>query len=279
MIITGSNGQLGRALQDKYPKALALDVNDLDITNEEAVSSYDWSNVDIILNGAAYTNVDGAETPEGQAAAWQVNAHGVSNLTRAAIEHDLTLVHVSTDYVFDGSKPIHTEAETLSPLSEYGQTKAAGDKAVMKVPKYYLVRTSWLIGDGKNFVRTMLGLGQKGISPTVVADQIGRPTFASELVRAIDHLLSTKAEFGTYNVSGGGEPVSWADFTRAIFKEAGFNLSVTNTTTAEYYKDKLGFARRPLNSVFDLSKMERTGFKFRDWRDDLKEYIRKELSA
>jgi len=133
-----------------------------------------------------------------------------------------------------------------------------------------------VIGEGKNFVRTMLELGQKGVNPSVVADQIGRLTFTSELVRAIDHLLTKQAAFGTYNVSGGGEPASWADITRAIFEAAGFDLEVTDTTTAEYYRGKDGIAPRPLQSTFDLSKIESTGFVLRDWREDLQTYVKKE---
>lgn len=276
IFIVGANGQLGRALQAKYPGAKSADVDELDITNAESVAGYDWSNIKVLLNAAAYTNVDGAETPEGRAAAWNVNATAVGNLVRAAAKHDLTLVHVSTDYVFDGTKAPHTEDEPFSPLNVYGQSKAAGDIAVGLTPKHYLLRTSWVIGEGKNFVRTMLELGKKGVSPTVVADQVGRLTFTSELVRAIDHLLTSQAEFGTYNVSNGGEPASWAEITRAIFQEAGFDLTVTDTTTADYYAGKEGIAPRPLQSAFDLSKIQAAGFTVTDWREDLSKYIAKE---
>ena len=140
------------------------------------------------------------------------------------------------------------------------------------------MRTAWVIGDGKNFVRTMLELGQKGISPTVVADQIGRPTFTTELAKAIKFLIDKQAPYGTYNITNEGEPVSWADFTRAIFKEANLNQTVTDTTTQEYFATKPDVAPRPLNSVLDLTKIESIGFKPRNWPEDLKEYIRKELA-
>jgi dTDP-4-dehydrorhamnose 3,5-epimerase len=133
-----------------------------------------------------------------------------------------------------------------------------------------------VIGDGKNFVRTMLELGRKGVNPSVVADQVGRPTFTSELVRAIDHLLKNNPEYGLYNVSNGGDPVSWSQFTREIFMQAGLSNTVTDTTTKEYFKGKPHSAPRPLNSLFDLSKIQATGFTFTDWRDDLAEYIKKE---
>lgn len=277
-LITGANGQLGTALRQKYPKAHAADVNELDITKSDSVASYNWSNVNIIFNAAAYTNVDGAETTEGRIAAWKVNAEGVANLARVATQHDLLLVHVSSEYVFDGRQNPHTEDEPYSPLGVYAQSKAAGDIAASIVSKHYLIRTSWVIGEGKNFVRTMLSLGQKGINPTVIADDIGRPTFTNELVRAIDHLLTRQAAFGTYNVSNSGDAVSWADLTRAIFTEARLDRTVTDTTNSQYYADKPDASSRPHNSVFDLSKLRQTGFESRDWRADLKDYLAKELA-
>lgn len=277
-LILGANGQLGRALQEKYPSAKTTDKDELDITDEQSVKKYNWDGISTILNAAAYTNVDGAETEEGQATAWAVNDRAVGNLAEIAKDKDLVFVHISTDYVFDGSKSPHKEDEPFSPLGVYGKTKAAGDAKAAKVPKHYIARTSWMIGDGKNFVRTMLELGDKGVSPTVVADQTGRPTFANELVLALDYLLSNSAPFGTYNVSNGGEPVSWANLTRQIFKEAGFDLKVTDTTTEEYFASKPNVAPRPLNSVLDLTKIESVGFVPRDWREDLREYIKKELN-
>jgi dTDP-4-dehydrorhamnose 3,5-epimerase len=146
--------------------------------------------------------------------------------------------------------------------------------AVSLAPKFYIIRTSWVIGEGKNFVRTMLSLAEKGISPTVVADQIGRLAFTSELVRAIDQLLTTDAAYGTYNVTNDGSPASWADITREIFTLAGHDeLTVTDTTTEEYFAGKAGIAPRPLHSTLDLSKLQALGFASRDWHDDLKEYI------
>src|SRR5512146_2634297 len=211
LFIIGANGQLGRALKAKYPGAKSADIKELDITDAKSVADFDWSKVKVILNAAAYTNVDGAETAEGRVVAWNVNASAVGNLVRAAVKHDLTLVHASTDYVFDGTKTPHTEDEPLSPLNAYGQTKAAADIAIGLAPKHYLLRTSWVIGEGPNFVRTMLGLGKKGVEPKVVADQVGRLTFTGELVRAIDHFLTSQAPYGTYNVTNGGDPAGWAD--------------------------------------------------------------------
>jgi len=278
IFITGANGQLGTALRRKYTGAQFADIDELDITLEESVNKYDWSNTKIILNAAAYTNVDGAETPEGRVASWKVNAKAVGYLSAIARKNDITLVHISSDYVFDGTKSMHTEDEDLSPLSVYGSSKAAGDLIIGTLPKHYVLRTSWVIGEGKNFVRTMLEIGKKGINPTVVSDQIGRLTFTSELVRAIDHLINTEAPHGTYNVSNDGESKSWADITREIYKQAGLTNTVTDTTTAEYYTDKDGIAPRPLLSTLDLTKIKSIGFSTADWKEDLKKYIEKENS-
>ncbi|HSX07908.1 MAG TPA: NAD(P)-dependent oxidoreductase [Candidatus Saccharimonadales bacterium] len=274
-LIIGAAGQLGLALGERFPDAIKTDRGELDITDWESVKNFDWSRVDVILNAAAYTNVDGAETPEGRKAAWQVNATATGYLAKIASEHNITLVHVSTDYVFDGTAAPHTETEAFSPLGVYAQSKAAGDIAASVAPKYYVLRTSWVIGEGNNFVRTMIGLAAKNVSPTVVSDQIGRLTFTVQLVDAVEHLLKIQAEYGTYNVSNGGDPASWADITRTIFSELGrTDLTVTDTTTAEYFKSKPGGAApRPLQSALDLSKIQATGLSLSDWRTDLHSYI------
>lgn len=278
IFIVGAKGQLGLALQAQYPGAKSADIDELDITNQQSVESFDWSGIKVILNAAAFTNVDGAETAEGRIAAWKVNADAVANLVAVAAQKDITLVHISTDYVFDGTQNPHTEDEPFSPLSVYGQSKAAGDLVVSLLPKFYILRTSWVIGEGKNFVRTMLGVGQKEIDPSVVNDQIGRLTFTSELVRAIDHLLTAQAPFGVYNLSNDGPAASWADITRKIFELAGMPRTVTDVTTEEYFKGKEGIAPRPLQSTLDLTRIQSTGFSSHNWEDDLKVYIEKELN-
>lgn len=277
MLIIGAYGQLGKALQLKYPKAKAVDRDSFDMTDWAMLSTYDWSNVAVILNAAAFTNVDGAETAEGREAAWKINATGPGYLSKIATEHGITLVHVSSEYVFDGTKTPHTETEPVTPLGVYAQTKAAGDTAVSITPKHYVLRTSWLIGDGPNFVRTMMGLAQKNISPKVVADQVGRLTFTHTFVEALDNLLQKKSDYGVYNVSNDGDPANWADITRTIFKELGRDdLTVTDTTTEEYFAGKVGIAPRPKQSAMDLSKIKATGVALRDWRNDLSEYIKAE---
>ncbi len=278
ILITGANGQLGRALSKIYPDAKKTDSNELDITDAEAVKNFDWNKLKVIINTAAYTDVDGAQSTPGGAAAWSVNDKAVGNLAEVASKRDLLLIHISSDYVFDGSKSSYTETETFKPLGVYGQTKAAGDQEAAKTPKHYIVRTSSVIGDGKNFVRTMLELGKKGVAPRVVANQTIRPAFTNELARAIKFLIDKRPAYGTYNATNEGQPVSWANFTRAIFKEAGFNLEVIDITYEEYSISKSGVAPRPLNSVLDLTKIKSVGFKPREWQADLKEYIKKELN-
>jgi len=278
IFIVGANGQLGTALKAKYPGAQSADIDRLDITNADSVANFDWSSIKIVLNAAAYTNVDGAETADGRITAWQVNASAVANLVNVAQKHGLLVVHISTDYVFDGNHAPHTESEPFSPLSVYGQSKAAGDIAVGLLPKHYIIRTSWVIGEGKNFVRSMLELGQKGINPSVVLDQVGRLTFTSELVLAIDHLLTTQAPFGTYNVSNDGNEASWAEITRSIYEYAELDNTVTDITSADYYQGKDGIAPRPYHSTFDLTKIKSTGLILTDWHDDLRNYVKKELA-
>lgn len=277
ILIIGANGQLGRALQAKYPKARAVDKTILDITNADSVKNYNYAGIKTIINAAAYTNVPEAESLEGRVAAWKTNAAAVGYLAKAANQYGLTLVHVSTAYVFNGQHKLHSEDEPVSPLSSYGSSKAAGEIAASQASKLYIARSSAVVGEGGNFVRSIFGVGKKGISPKVVADETDRPTFTSELVRGIDYLLSEQAPYGIYNITNSGDIVTWADLARAVYKEAGYdNLEVFDSTAAGYFAGRAIADKRPVNSALDLSKMEQLGFKFTDWRDDLKEYVEKE---
>lgn len=274
IFIMGANGQLGTALRQLYPEARSADRDTLDMTDWNAVNTYDWTQTKLILNAAGYTAVDLAETAEGRRDAWQVNAVAVANLARIAISHDITLVHVSTEYVFDGTVSPHLEDEPFTPLSVYGQTKAAGDLAASLATRHYIARISWLIGDGKNFVRTMADLAERGIAPSVVDDQIGRLTFTDTLSRAIKHLIDSEAPYGTYNISNDGDPASWADIAKLVYEARGHSADeVTPVSTEEYYAGKDGIAPRPLQSTLDLAKLKSTGFEPEDWREKLKEYL------
>ncbi|MEN3270942.1 NAD(P)-dependent oxidoreductase [Pseudonocardia sp.] len=278
-LIIGAGGQVGRALAAALPQATALSRRGLDIT-EAAGADIDWSSYDTLVNAAAFTDVDGAETTDGRVAAWQANAVGPASLAHVASEHNLTLVHLSTEYVFDGraDEPYHEDAP-IAPLSAYGASKAAGDLAVGTVERHYLMRPTWVMGEGRNFVRTMLALAARGVEPTVVGDQIGRPTFAQDIAAAIVHLVSKGAPYGTYHVTGSGEPASWAEVARATYALSGHgDLAITETSTEAYFADKPQAARRPLNSVLDLSRAERAGVALPNWRDRLADYVSAALS-
>lgn len=272
-LILGANGQLGRALRAAMPTALALGRDDLDLTDNAAMEGFGWGAHDVVVNAAAYTAVDAAETPDGRRQAWEANVAAVGNLVKAAHRHRLTVVQVSSDYVFDGSRESHDEAEPFSPLGVYGQTKAAGDALVATLPAYYIVRTSWVIGEGRNFVTTMAGLAERGIEPGVVDDQYGRLTFTSELARAIQHLLATGAPHGTYNLTGAGPVMSWADVAREVFEARGRDrTAVRPVSTADYAAGKT-LAPRPQHSVLDLTKIGSTGFEPADARALLSQYL------
>lgn len=274
-LVLGMGGQLGRALLDVVPGAVGLTRAELDLSDAGAVAGFDFSGVDVVINAAAYTGVDAAETPEGRRQAWAVNATAVAALARAAIEHRFTLVHYSTDYVFDGTQQAYTEEDPVAPLSVYGASKATGDLAVSVVPRHYLIRTSWVVGEGKNFVATMAGLAGRGVAPDVAADQIGRLTFTDDLARATTHLLSTGSPSGTYNVTSTGEPCSWADVARQVYTLTGADPAlVSDTTTRAYAAGKAGpVAPRPARSVLDLTKIQATGFEPTDQTAALTAYL------
>lgn len=271
--ITGANGQLGKALALRYPEATVVGRDAFDVTDPASYERIDWSKYDTLINAAAMTNVDGAETPEGKSLADQVNAQAVEFMAETANRYDLTLVHISSDYVFDGSKPVHTEDESFAPLSNYGKSKADGDIAAASTAKHYILRTSWVIGDGKNFISIMRSLADQGIKPSVVDDQIGRLTFVPTLVEAIDHLLTTRQPYGTYNCTNDGESVSWAEIAKLVFEKAGKSAGdVTPVTTEQYYAGKESIAPRPLQSTLALDKLKATGYIPGDWRRELDVY-------
>lgn len=295
-LVTGCNGQLGRAVrrlaeERGLPGFDYTDIDEFDFSDPAAYDAVDWGLYGTVINCGAYTAVDRAETPEGRVACWKANATGPALLARACAEHGVTLVHVSSDYVFDGGAENHGEGEPLSPLSVYGQSKAAGDLAVAGCPRHYVVRSSWVIGEGRNFVLTMRGLARRCADAsdalervTVVDDQLGRLTFTDQMAAGILWLLGYRdgdvrptapAPCGTYNLTGSGRVASWAEIARAVFDAAcGNGGAVVPVTTAEYYAGAEGpVAPRPEHSDLDLTKIESTGFSPRDWEDELREYL------
>lgn len=271
ILVTGANGQLGRALRKVYSEREAEFCTraEFDIT---APPARDWNEYRAIINCAAYNDVNGAETERGTA--WAVNADAVAGLARIASEHDLTLVHVSSDYVFDGLNTEHTEDELPSPLSAYGASKSAGETAARATPRHYVIRTSWVFGEGANFMDTMARLADKGVSPSVVADQRGRPTHADDLAHGIAHLLATKAEYGVYNITSDGDAVGRDEIAMSVFIGVGADPSdVTPVTTAQYAELNGPEAPRPKESTLSLDKIKATGFSPRNWRAALAIYL------
>ncbi|HYP46206.1 MAG TPA: bifunctional dTDP-4-dehydrorhamnose 3,5-epimerase family protein/NAD(P)-dependent oxidoreductase [Propionibacteriaceae bacterium] len=275
MLVVGAGGQVGCALTAGLPPEHTVSVTreQLDLTNPDAVASFDWGSYDLVVNASAYTAVDAAETPAGRRAAWATNVSGVHRLVQAARQHGLTLVHFSSDYVFDGTIEMHHEDEPLSPLGVYGQTKAAADALAAGLDAHYLLRTSWVIGDGRNFVRTMADLADRGVEPGVVDDQYGRLTFTDELVRAVRHLTTTGAPYGTYNVTNDGPVTTWADIAADVFAARGRDRSaVRRVSTSEYAQGK-DLAPRPRHSALNLDKLSATGFAPRDAGQELQRYL------
>lgn len=272
-LITGSRGQLGRALAREWPHADLADLEELDLADAEQVAAWPWREYDLVLNAAAYTAVDAAETGEGRRAAWAANATAPATLARLARQHRFTLVHYSSDYVFDGARSPHSEDEPLSPLGVYGQSKAAGDLAVGTAPRHYLIRTSWVVGEGNNFVRTMAQLARDDVTPTVVGDQVGRLTFTDELSRATRHLVEAGASFGTYNVTNAGVPASWADLAREVFVRCGRSAADVAEVTTEEWASGKAVSPRPRRSTLELDKLRSTGFVSRDMLAALDGYL------
>ena len=258
-LVVGGNGQLGRALRAVFPDAEFPSRATLDIDSADSVAAFDFDHVETIINAAAWTAVDAAETPEGRIGCWRTNVDGVAHLVDVARRHRATLVQISSDYVFDGTRELHDEDEPFSPLNVYGASKAAGDALAATLDRHYIIRTSWIIGDGPNFIRTMADLAKRGISPTVVNDQFGRLTFADDLAGAINHLVTSKAAFGTYNVTNDGPAQSWFDIATKIFDLVGTDAAVTPVSTADYGAGR-SLATRPQHSTLGLDKLTATGF-------------------
>ena len=276
VIVTGADGQLGRAINLQYAgsgeyELINTDVGDLDITDIDKVMKFVREiRPYAIINCAAYTAVDACEKEEDLA--FRINAIGPRNLSIAATETGAKLMHVSTDYVFDGNgtRP-YVETDPTGPQGAYGRTKLAGENFVREFgDRHYIVRTAWLYGDGKNFVKTMLRLAETHDQVRVVMDQVGSPTSADELAKAIAYLLPTE-NYGLFHGTCEGD-CSWAQFTEEIFRLAGKNTKVEAITSEEYG----AAAKRPAYSILEnyMFKMT-TDFMFADWHDAIAEYIRK----
>lgn len=283
ILITGANGQLGRALNQVLSEKKDSDITIinagrgeptsycpliLDITNSVAVMNVVQDlKPDIIINCAAHTGVDLCESEQDKA--YQINAIGPKNLAVAANALETKLVHVSTDYVFSGDDiKAYTETSQTNPKNVYGKTKLAGEEFVQsQCVKYFIVRTAWLYGEGKNFVKTMLSLAEKNPEVRVVSDQYGSPTSALELARAIVFLMETE-NYGIYHATCEGV-ASWYKFAEEIFKIAGKDVTVKPIVTQEYPTP----AVRPKNSVLENKKLKEMGYYMKPWKEALIEYL------
>lgn len=284
IIVTGANGQLGRAINGIYKGSAEFElvntdfnvegIRNLDITNlEDVISLFEEVKPYAVINCAAHTAVDLCEVQKD--AAYKINAIGPRNLSIAATKTGAKLMHISTDYVFKGDEALpRTEFDQTNPKAMYGITKLHGENFVKQFAKdWFIIRTAWLYGDGKNFVKTMLRLSETHDEITVVDDQIGSPTSALELAKAIKYLIPTE-KYGLYHGTCEGQ-CSWADFTKEIFRLAGKDTKVIPVTSAKYKEMNPNSADRPAYSVLEnyMFKLT-TDFMFADWRDAIAEYMK-----
>lgn len=283
ILITGCNGQLGRAIRKEYANDGVEFIN-TDVVEGEGVVLLDITDVDAVLklvrekqpdtiiNCAAHTNVDKCE--EQWDLAYKINAIGPRNLSIAAKAVDAKMVHVSTDYVFEGNgtRP-YTEFDTPNPISAYGKTKYEGERFVQEFAgKYFILRTAWLYGDGKNFVKTMLSLSEKQDEINVVCDQVGSPTSAVELAKMIHYLEGTE-NYGLFHATCEGN-TNWADFTEEIFAKAGRKTKVNHVTSKQYKELNPASADRPAYSILENYMIKLTSdYRMADWHDALDAYL------
>ena len=297
VLVTGVNGQLGHDtinelikrghsvissdITESYSGSLdgssvvtspyvKMDITDKDSVNE-VINTY---SPDAVIHCAAWTNVDGAEESENRDKVFRINSDGTRNIAEAVKRIDGKMVYISTDYVFSGlgDKPWSADEKDFNPLNVYGESKLQGEKAVAStLDKYFIVRTAWVFGlNGKNFIKTMLNLGKTHNELRVVNDQIGTPTYTKDLAVLLCDMIESD-KYGFYNATNEGGYISWAEFAKAIFKEAKYDTKVIPVTTAEYGLSK---AKRPFNSRLDKSKLVKNSFRLLPtWQDALKRYL------
>lgn len=247
----------------------------MDITDEKAVQAVmEKIRPDAVIHCAAWTAVDAAEDQENQAKVYAVNVLGTKNIAQFCKELDAKMLYISTDYVFNGqgTEPWKADCQTFDPLNVYGKSKLEGELAVKELlEKYFIVRIAWVFGlNGNNFVKTMLKVGKNHDTLRVVNDQIGTPTYTVDLARLLVDMLETE-KYGTYHATNEGGYISWYDFAREIFRQAGYPTKVIPVTTEEYGLSK---ARRPYNSRLDKSKLKEQDFQpLPDWRDAVGRYL------
>ena len=276
LLITGAKGQMGRALnkllKNKQGYKLVLtDLDEMDITDDKDVARVIEAEMpDVVINCAAHTKVDLCEDDKENAV--MINVVGAENLAKAAAAIGAKIVHLSTDYIFDGEADTpYVEESKTNPQSVYGETKLKSEQVVMAGnPKYFIVRTAWLYGEGNNFVNTMLRLANHHEEIKVVNDQTGNPTSAMEVARVIEKLIETE-DYGIYNATCEGQ-CTWYEFAQRIFERAEQDVKLSPCTSAQYVTR----AKRPKYSVLDNKKLrEKFGYKMKHWEEALEEYFTK----
>ena len=284
ILITGANGMLASSVRKRLANGnelICTDVADLDITDLEAVKKKVAEiKPEYIVNCAAYTAVDKAE--DNYDIADKINGDGPRNLAIAAKNENATLIHISTDYVFNGELDVskaYSEDDEVGPVTVYGKTKLHGEEGVKEnTDKYYIFRTAWLYGDGNNFVRTMLKLGKTKDELNVVADQHGSPTYAEDLANIIAEAIEKKIPYGIYHTTN-QEFTTWYDFTKKIFELANISCKVNPVSTEKYIEImNIKQAKRPKNSQLSKEKILAQGISIPDWEDGLKRYLEVELN-
>ncbi|MFC3932714.1 dTDP-4-dehydrorhamnose reductase [Streptococcus dentapri] len=280
ILITGSNGQLGTELRylldERDEDYVAVDVAEMDITNATKVDQvFAQVKPTLVYHCAAYTAVDAAED-EGKELDYAINVTGTENIAKAAAKYGASLVYISTDYVFDGEKPLGQEwleTDIPDPQTEYGRTKRLGEEAVEKyLDKYYIIRTAWVFGNyGKNFVFTMQNLAKSHPRITVVNDQHGRPTWTRTLAEFMTYVTQNQKPYGYYHLSNdAAEDTTWYDFAKEILKDT--NVEVAPVDSSQFPAK----AKRPLNSTMSLAKAKATGFVIPTWQDALQEFYKQQ---
>lgn len=297
IVVTGVNGQLGHDVVNELVicghEAIASDITpvyagifddsgvtkvpyiQLDITDKAQVDEKLSLPIDAVIHCAAWTNVDGAEKSENRTKVFAINAEGTRNIAVACKKIGCKMLYISTDYVFDGqgTEPWKPDDKNYAPLNVYGESKLKGELAVAEtLEKYFIVRIAWVFGiNGKNFIKTMLNVGQTHAEVRVVKDQIGTPTYTKDLARLLVDMIETE-KYGYYHATNEGGYISWYDFTKEIYKQAGLSTKVTPVTTEEYGLNK---AARPINSRLSKTKLCEAGFTpLPDWKDALGRYIK-----
>ena len=298
VFVTGVGGQLGHDVMNELAKrrydGIGTDIKPeysgiqdgsaitkmpyigLDITDRDAViRTITDIDPDVIVHCAAWTNVDGAEDLDKKPVVHKINVEGTQNIADAAKAVDAKIVYLSTDYVFNGQgeRPWKPDDKNYAPLNYYGQTKLEGELAISStLDKYFIVRIAWVFGlNGRNFIKTMVNVGRSHNTVRVVNDQVGTPTYCFDLARLLVDMIETE-KYGYYHATNEGDYISWYDFTREIYKQAGIDTKVIPVSTKEY---GMSIAARPFNSRLNRSKLVEEGFKpLPPWQDAVARYLK-----